>query len=150
MYSRELNCWNQNLVLICTLTQRLDLVNRGRTSAHYHTRVCWKRETKENDENNEEEEEEKEDGNGEDKVFDVFTLRKMVKSERRKAKCAEVELEKERMASGSAAEEAMDMILHLQKDNTMTKRWLQWLVSKQEMSSESVALEDKLGFGGQT
>ncbi|CAH9084610.1 unnamed protein product [Cuscuta epithymum] len=120
----------------------------------------------ENDENHEEE-----DGNGEDKVFDVFTLRKMVKDERRKAKCAELELEKERMASASAAEEAMAMILRLQKDKSRIEmefkqykrlaqekqhhdqeviRWLQWLVSKQELSSESVAMEDKLRFGGQS
>ncbi|KAF1863644.1 hypothetical protein Lal_00030714 [Lupinus albus] len=47
----------------------------------------------------------------EDEVFDVMILRKMVKSERQKADAAFAELDIERTATASSAEEAMAMIL---------------------------------------
>ncbi|KAF5731900.1 hypothetical protein HS088_TW18G00586 [Tripterygium wilfordii] len=53
---------------------------------------------------------------GEDEVFDVMTLREMVKKERERANSACGELEKERMAASSAAREAMAMILRLQSE----------------------------------
>ncbi|KAK7319512.1 hypothetical protein RJT34_04233 [Clitoria ternatea] len=54
----------------------------------------------------------------EDEVFDVMTLRKMAKIERRKANAACAELEKERTAAASSAEEAMAMILRLQSEKS--------------------------------
>nr|GMC78505.1 protein FLOURY 1-like [Ipomoea batatas] len=113
-----------------------------------------------NDVGEEEEEEERYD---EDKVFDVMTLRKMVRMERRKAKSVHLELEKERMAAASAAQEAMAMILRLQNEKSMIEmesrqykslaeekqlhdqeviQSLQWLVLKHE--AESSVSEDQL------
>ncbi|CAL0313989.1 unnamed protein product [Lupinus luteus] len=54
----------------------------------------------------------------EDEVFDVMVLRKLVKSERKKADAATAELEKERTATASSAEEAMAMILRLQREKS--------------------------------
>lgn len=54
----------------------------------------------------------------EDEVFDVMILRKLVKIERRRANAAYTELEKERTASSSAADEAMAMILRLQSEKS--------------------------------
>ncbi|KAI9121506.1 hypothetical protein K1719_008539 [Acacia pycnantha] len=54
----------------------------------------------------------------EDEVFDVMTLRKLVKIERQRANKAYEELEKERTASSSAADEAMAMILRLQSEKS--------------------------------
>lgn len=107
--------------------------------------------------------EEEHEGYDEDNEFDVLTLRKMVKMERRKVKSAHLELEKERMASASAAQEAMAMILRLQNEKSMVEmesrqykrlaeekqlhdqeviQSLQWLVLRHE--SESTLLEDQL------
>ncbi|XP_028803916.1 protein FLOURY 1-like [Neltuma alba] len=54
----------------------------------------------------------------EDDVFDVMILRKLVKIERQRAITAYAELEKERTASSSAADEAMAMILRLQSEKS--------------------------------
>lgn len=53
-----------------------------------------------------------------DEVFDVITLRKLIKIERRKANAAFAELDKERTAASSSAEEAMAMILRLQSEKS--------------------------------
>ncbi|XP_027346977.1 myosin-binding protein 3-like [Abrus precatorius] len=58
------------------------------------------------------------EGCNEDEVFDVKTLRKLVKIERKKANAACAELEKERTAAASSAEEAMAMILRLQREKS--------------------------------
>ncbi|XVE66634.1 hypothetical protein DITRI_Ditri08aG0093900 [Diplodiscus trichospermus] len=99
----------------------------------------------------------------EDEEFDVMALRKLVKIERRRAKAACQELEKERIAAASAADEAMAMILRLQSekssieiDANQYKRMaeqkqeydqqviesLQWIVMKHE--SERSSLENQL------
>jgi hypothetical protein len=112
------------------------------------------------EEDNEEDEEECYD---EDEEFDVMALRKLVKIEKQRANAANAELEKERMASASAAEEAMAMILRLQSVKSSTDmqanqyrrmaeqkqqydqeviRSLQWIVMKHE--SNRSLLEDQL------
>jgi len=53
-----------------------------------------------------------------DEVFDVKTLRNLIKIERRKANAAFAELDKERIAASSSAEEAMAMILRLQSEKS--------------------------------
>lgn len=99
----------------------------------------------------------------EDKVFDVLSLRKMVKMERRRANAARLELEKERMAAATAADETMAMILRLQNEKSLVEmeanqykrlaeekqlhdqeviQSLQWLVLQHE--SERSILEDQL------
>nr|XP_016473433.1 PREDICTED: myosin-binding protein 3-like [Nicotiana tabacum] len=99
----------------------------------------------------------------EDKVFDVLSLRKMVKIERSRANAACLELEKERMAAATAAEETMAMILRLQNEKSLVEmeanqykrlaeekqlhdqeviQSLQWLVLKHE--SERSILEGQL------
>ncbi|KAL4303790.1 hypothetical protein GQ457_10G019890 [Hibiscus cannabinus] len=99
----------------------------------------------------------------EDEEFDVLALRKLVKTERSRTKATYQELEKERLASSSAAEEAMTMILRLQNEKSLVemdanqfKRMaeqmheydqqviesLQWTVMKHE--SERSSLENQL------
>ncbi|XWS54599.1 hypothetical protein CRYUN_Cryun10bG0102500 [Craigia yunnanensis] len=99
----------------------------------------------------------------EDEEFDVMALRKLVKIERIRTKAACQELEKERIAAASAADEAMAMILRLQSEKSSTeidanqyKRMaeqkqeydqqviesLQWIVMKHE--SERSLLENQL------
>ena len=99
----------------------------------------------------------------EDQVFDVMLLRKMVKAERQRANAAFCELEKERMAAASAADEAMAMILRLQNEKSSLQMQvnqlqrlseekhlydqdlihsLQWIILKHE--SERSLLEDQL------
>ena len=58
------------------------------------------------------------EGGNEDEVFDVMTLRRMVRMERQKANAACADLEKERTAASSSAEEAMAMILRLQSEKS--------------------------------
>lgn len=53
-----------------------------------------------------------------DEVFDAMTLRKLIKIERRIANAAFAELDKERIAASSSAEEAMAMILRLQSEKS--------------------------------
>ncbi|KAK7368863.1 hypothetical protein VNO80_10895 [Phaseolus coccineus] len=62
-------------------------------------------------------ENEREVGN-EEEEFDVMTLRKLVKTERLKANAACTDLETERTAAASSAEEAMAMILRLQNEKS--------------------------------
>ncbi|MCD7457454.1 hypothetical protein HAX54_035102 [Datura stramonium] len=99
----------------------------------------------------------------EDKVFDVLSLRKIVKIQRRRENAARLELEKERMAAATAAEETMAMILRLQNEKSLVEmeanqykrlaeekqlhdqeviQSLQWLVLQHE--SERSILEDQL------
>ncbi|KAF3435878.1 hypothetical protein FNV43_RR22970 [Rhamnella rubrinervis] len=99
----------------------------------------------------------------EDEEFDVTALRKLVKTERKRANEAQTELEKERMAAASATEEAMAMILRLQSEKSCVEmqasqyrrmaeqkqqydeaiiQSLQWIVMKHE--SERSLLEDQL------
>ncbi|KAE8698553.1 Aldehyde dehydrogenase 6B2 [Hibiscus syriacus] len=99
----------------------------------------------------------------EDEEFDVMALRKLVKTERRRTKACYQELEKERLAASSAADEAMAMILRLQTEKSLVemeasqfKRMveqkheydqrviesLQWIVMKHE--SERSSLEKQL------
>lgn len=99
----------------------------------------------------------------EDQEFDVMVLRRLVKIERQRAISALMELEKERMAAASAANEAMGMILRLQSEKSVIEieanqyrrmaeqkqdydkeviQSLQWIVMKHE--SERSQLEEKL------
>ncbi|KAK7301585.1 hypothetical protein RJT34_12452 [Clitoria ternatea] len=54
----------------------------------------------------------------EDEMFDVMSLRKLVKVERQRYNSACPKIEKERGAAASAAEEAMAMILRLQNEKS--------------------------------
>lgn len=111
----------------------------------------------------EEQDADKQEHYDEDEVFDVMTLRKLVKIERQRAHDANLELEKERMASTTAAEEAMAMILRLQNEKSVLEmesqqhrrlthekqlhdqeviQSLRWIVLKHE--SERSILEDRL------
>lgn len=74
-----------------------------------------------------------------DQVFDVMLLRKMVKAERQRANSSHSELEKERMAAASAADEAMSMILRLQNE----KSSLQMQVNQLQRLSEEKQLYDQ-------
>ncbi|CAL5434662.1 unnamed protein product [Camellia sinensis] len=101
----------------------------------------------------------------EDEEVDVMALRKLVRIERQKANAAYLELEKERLAAATAAEEAMAMILKLQNDKSLIEveanqyrrlteekqlhdqeviHSLRWIVMKHE--SERGLLEDQLRF----
>ncbi|KAL2936728.1 Protein FLOURY 1-like [Bienertia sinuspersici] len=107
--------------------------------------------------------EEKEECCQEDQVFDVITLRNMVKVQRQRANAVNSELEKERMAASSSVDEAMAMILRLQNEKSVLHmqvnqlqrvaedkqlhdqeviQSLQWIVMKHE--SERSILEDQL------
>ncbi|KAL6218367.1 hypothetical protein ACLB2K_011581 [Fragaria x ananassa] len=74
-----------------------------------------------NDDNDSESDDESVISCKEDEVFDVLLLRNMVKIERRRGNKARAELEKERMAAASAAEEAMAMILRFQNEKSSSK-----------------------------
>ncbi|KAL5562725.1 hypothetical protein UlMin_032472 [Ulmus minor] len=108
-------------------------------------------------------EEEEECNYNEEEEFNVLELRKLVRKERKRANRAGEELEKERMAAASAAEEAMTMILRLQNEKSCVemeanqyrlmaehrKKYdqeviesLQWIVMRHE--SERSALEEQL------
>lgn len=99
----------------------------------------------------------------EDEVFDLTTLRRLVKMERQQANDASLELEKERMSSTTASEEALAMILRLQNQLSVREmeaqqhrrlthekqlhdqeviQSLRWIVMKHE--SERSILEDRL------
>lgn len=103
------------------------------------------------------------ENNDEDLELDVVALRKLVQYERRRANTACLELEKERLASATAAEETMAMMLRLQNEKSLIEmeanqyrrlaeekqfhdqeviHSLQWLVLKHE--SERALLEDQL------
>ncbi|KAK6916207.1 GTD-binding domain [Dillenia turbinata] len=111
-----------------------------------------------------ENEEEWEEGRcNEDEEDDVIVLRNMIKIERHRADKACLELEKERVAAASAAEEAMAMILRLQNEKSSIEihanqykrvaeqkqlydqeviESLRWIIMKHE--SDKQALEQKL------
>lgn len=105
------------------------------------------------------------DENLEDEVFDVMTLRKMVKVERQRFHAACAEIEKERVAASSAAEETMAMILRLQSEKSSVEiqanqfrrmveqkqeydqeviESLRWTIMQHE--SQKSLLEDQLGI----
>ncbi|KFK43992.1 hypothetical protein AALP_AA1G200700 [Arabis alpina] len=101
--------------LLLLLPDVLDL-NKNRD-----TSVAALSETVLNEEGEEEEESQSrsdDDDDDEDQVFDVITLRKMVRRERKRGDCMKTELEKERRASESAAEEAMAMLLKLRMEKS--------------------------------
>ncbi|RYR18715.1 hypothetical protein Ahy_B03g063330 [Arachis hypogaea] len=102
----------------------------------------------------------------EDDVFDVISLRRLVKMERRKANVAWSDLEKERTAAASSAEEAMAMILRLQNEKSSAEiesnqfrrmaderqgyeqeliEELQWTINQHEIQKN--ILEDQMGWG---
>ncbi|CAN1141701.1 Myosin-binding protein 3 [Linum perenne] len=104
------------------------------------------------------------DKNGDsEEEFDVLALRRLVRSERQRREAAQLEVEKERMAASSAANEAMAMILRLQNEKSSLEieanqyrrmaeqnkeyvqqviQSLQWIIMKHE--SERMLLEEKL------
>lgn len=129
------------------------------SSADNKTKLC----PIEDCENDKSEDNGDQEQNDEDLEFDVTALRKLVQMERRRANTACLELEKERMASATAAEETMAMILRLQNEKSLIEmeanqyrrlaeekqfhdqeviHSLQWLVLKHE--SERAVLEDQL------
>lgn len=71
--------------------------------------------------NHGEDEEESRSQSDEDQVFDVITLRKMVKRERKRGGRMKLELEKERRAAESAAGEAMAMLLKLRMEKSVVE-----------------------------
>ncbi|TKY71525.1 Myosin-binding protein 3 [Spatholobus suberectus] len=78
--------------------------------------------------------------NLEDDVFDVTSLRRMVKAERQRHNAACAEIEKERGAAASAAEEAMAMILRLQSEKSaveiQAKQFRRVVEQRQEYDQE--------------
>ncbi|EOA38833.1 hypothetical protein CARUB_v10011169mg [Capsella rubella] len=107
-----LSCENSDLLL---LRDGLDHIkSRDNTAALTETEL---------DEKNHhgEEEEESRSRVDEDQVFDVITLRKMVKRERKRRDFMKKELEKERRAAESAAEEAMAMLLKLRMEKSVVE-----------------------------
>ncbi|CAN8292670.1 unnamed protein product [Cochlearia groenlandica] len=101
----------------------------------------------------------------EDKVFDVITLRKMVKRERKLGEIMKTEVEKERRASEEAAEEAMAMILKLRMEKNAVEmeakqykriyeqkqiydqqviQALQWMLTKLDDEEEVEVEEEKI------
>lgn len=78
----------------------------------------------------------------EDEVFDVMSLRKMVKEERQRYNAACAEIEQEQGAAASAAEEAMAMILRLQSEKSaveiQAKQFQRVVEQKQEYDLEVI------------
>ncbi|CAK8530356.1 unnamed protein product [Lathyrus sativus] len=106
-----------------------------------------------------------EEENLEDEVFDVMSLRKLVKMERQRYAAACAEIDKERVAASSAAEEAMAMILRLQNEKSSVEieanqfrrmveerqeydreviESLRWNIV--ELESQKIFLEEQLGI----
>ncbi|CAA7032448.1 unnamed protein product [Microthlaspi erraticum] len=85
------------------------------------------------------EEEESRSLSDEDQVFDVITLRNMVKRERKRGDSMKMELEKERRAAESAAEEAMAMLLKLR----MEKSGVEMEASQYKRESEQKQVYDQ-------
>ncbi|CAL0334362.1 unnamed protein product [Lupinus luteus] len=87
-------------------------------------------------------EEKEKDENIEDEVFDVMTLRKLVKVERQRYHAACAEIEKERVAASSAAEETMAMILRLQSEKSsieiQANQFRRMVEQKQEYDEEVI------------
>ncbi|KHN33571.1 hypothetical protein glysoja_005613 [Glycine soja] len=84
----------------------------------------------------------KEEESLEDEVFDVMSLRKMVKEERQRYNAACAEIEQEQGAAASAAEEAMSMILRLQSEKSaveiQAKQFRRVVEQKQEYDLEVI------------
>lgn len=82
------------------------------------------------------------DENLEDEMFDVMSLRKLVKFERQRFHAACAEIEKERSAASSAAEEAMAMILRLQSEKSAVEiqanQFRRMVEQKQEYDQEVI------------
>ncbi|CAJ1961368.1 unnamed protein product [Sphenostylis stenocarpa] len=80
--------------------------------------------------------------NLEDEVFDIMSLRSLVKAERQRFNAACAEIEKERGAAASAAEEAMAMILRLQSEKSaveiQAKQFRRVVEQKQEYDLEVI------------
>ena len=78
----------------------------------------------------------------EDELFDVVSLRRMVKAERQRLNAACAEIEQERGAAASAAEEAMAMILRLQSEKSaveiQAKQFRRVVEQKQEYDLEVI------------
>lgn len=78
----------------------------------------------------------------EDEEVDVVALRRLVKKERLRANSAYAELEEERMAAASAAEETMAMILRLQREKSAieieAKQYKRMAEQKQEFDKELI------------
>ncbi|CAL9215426.1 unnamed protein product [Arabidopsis halleri] len=112
--SNGMSCENCDLLL---LRDGLDHIKNRDSTA----------ETELDEKNNHGEKEESEDEeksrsrSDEDQVFDVITLRNMVKRERKRGDCMKKELEKERGAAESAAEEAMAMLLKLRMEKSVVE-----------------------------
>lgn len=75
-------------------------------------------------------------------MFDVMSLRKMVKEERQRYNAACAEIEQEQGAAASAAEEAMAMILRLQSEKSaveiQAKQFRRVVEQKQEYDLEVI------------
>ncbi|KAG7597459.1 GTD-binding domain [Arabidopsis suecica] len=107
-----LSCENGDLLL---LRDAIDLSkNRDSTAA-------FEEKSNHGEEEESKDEEESQSRSDEDQVFDVITLRKMVKRERKRGDCMKKELEKERRAAESAAEEAMAMLLKLRMEKSVVE-----------------------------
>ncbi|XP_010459439.2 PREDICTED: uncharacterized protein LOC104740518 [Camelina sativa] len=109
-------------VLSCENCDRLILrdddhiKNRDSTAALTETELDEK-----NHQESEDEEESRFRSDEEDQVFDVITLREMVKRERKRGDFMKKELEKERRAAESATEEAMAMLLKLRMEKSVVE-----------------------------
>ncbi|XP_008454457.2 uncharacterized protein LOC103494857 [Cucumis melo] len=112
--SRRLDWLKKNGFLFC----KFNLVAKSKwaVDSEGDVRSDEKNEMLEEDVQNEEKENYSEDGE-----FDVIKLRELVKIERKQKKEALEELEKERMAAATAAEEAMAMIFRLQHEKSATE-----------------------------
>ncbi|CAI9773207.1 unnamed protein product [Fraxinus pennsylvanica] len=74
-------------------------------------------------------------------VFDITKLRKLVKIKRKRANAAYAELEKERAASATTADEAMAMISRLQNEMSMIEmesNWYRNLAEKKQLRDQEV------------
>ncbi|KAF4376343.1 hypothetical protein G4B88_000031 [Cannabis sativa] len=140
---------DENITVSCLCNDTRDDLNNNNNEAEYEDKDVKEREVNSCCKLSEE--------------FRVISLRKLVKIERKRAKKARNELDKERMAAASAAMEAMAVILRLQREkNTIEMEanqfrlmveykleyddqminYLQWIVTKHD--SEKSLLEDEL------
>ncbi|CAA0217361.1 unnamed protein product [Arabidopsis thaliana] len=114
--------------------------NRENTVALSETELDEKNHHGEEEES--EDEEESQSQNDEDQLLDVITLRTMVKRERKRGDYMKKELEKERRAAESAAEEAMAMLLKLRMEKSVvemeTKQYKRVAEQKQVYDQEVI------------
>ncbi|CAK9150949.1 unnamed protein product [Ilex paraguariensis] len=151
---------NSNPVMTCKFEENKSI---GNSNADAKVKALLVEEYYDGDD---EKEEERYD---EDEEMDVMALRKLVMIERRRANAAYLELEKERMAAATAAEEAMAMILRIQNEKGLIEmeanqyrrvaeekqlhdqaviQSLQWIITTHE--AERSSSEDQLKFCGRT